>query len=62
MQNFDHNNGFREKRQFFRRKLSKIAENCDHNIDPRYVSVFVHCSAVICTTQFQLLFLLLEKI
>jgi hypothetical protein len=27
----------RKKRQFFRRKLklSKIAENCDHNIDPR---------------------------
>jgi hypothetical protein len=25
---------FLEKRQFFRRKLSKIAENCDHNIDP----------------------------
>jgi hypothetical protein len=35
MQNFDHNIGFWEKRQFFRRKLSKIAENCDHNIDPR---------------------------
>jgi hypothetical protein len=30
----DHNIGFREKRQFFRRKLRKIAENCDHNIDP----------------------------
>jgi hypothetical protein len=25
-----------EKRQFFRRKVSKIAENCDHNIDPRF--------------------------
>jgi hypothetical protein len=25
---------FDKKRQFFRRKLSKIAENCDHNIDP----------------------------
>jgi hypothetical protein len=24
-----------EKRQFFRRKLAKIAETCDHNIDPR---------------------------
>jgi hypothetical protein len=34
MQNFDHNIGFWEKRQFFRRKLSKIAENCDHNIGP----------------------------
>jgi hypothetical protein len=35
MQKFDHNIGFREKRQFFRRKLSKVEENCDHNIDPR---------------------------
>jgi hypothetical protein len=35
MQKFDHNIGFREKRQFFHRKLAKIAENCDHNIDPR---------------------------
>jgi hypothetical protein len=35
VQNFDHNIGFREKRQIFRRKLAKIAENCDHNIDPR---------------------------
>jgi hypothetical protein len=34
MQNFDHNIGFWEKRQFFRRKSQKIAENCDHNIDP----------------------------
>jgi hypothetical protein len=24
-----------KKRQFFRRKFAKIAENCDHNIDPR---------------------------
>jgi hypothetical protein len=23
-----------EKTPFFRRKLAKIAENCDHNIDP----------------------------
>jgi hypothetical protein len=30
----DHNIGFWEKRQFFRRKLVKIAENCDYNIDP----------------------------
>jgi hypothetical protein len=36
MQNFDHNIGFCEKRQFFRRKLSKIAKNCDHNIGPRF--------------------------
>jgi hypothetical protein len=34
MQNFDHNIGFWEKRQFFRQKVSKIAKNCDHNIDP----------------------------
>jgi hypothetical protein len=26
---------FEKKRQFFRRKLSKIAENFDHNIDPK---------------------------
>jgi hypothetical protein len=30
MQNFNHNIGFWEKRQFFRRKLATIAENCDH--------------------------------
>jgi hypothetical protein len=29
-----HNIGFREKRKIFRRKLAKIAENCDHNIGP----------------------------
>jgi hypothetical protein len=34
MQKDEHNIGFWEKRQFFRQKLSKIAENCDHNIDP----------------------------
>jgi hypothetical protein len=34
MKKFDHNIGFWEKLQFFRRKLEKIAENCDHNIDP----------------------------
>jgi hypothetical protein len=25
-----------EKRQFFRKKMAKIAENCDHNIGPWY--------------------------
>jgi hypothetical protein len=35
--NCDRNIGFWEKRQFFRRKWVKIAENCDHNIDPRWV-------------------------
>jgi hypothetical protein len=25
---------FENNANFFRRKLSKIAENCDHNIDP----------------------------
>jgi hypothetical protein len=34
MQNVDHNIGFREKRQFFGENWQKIAENCDHNIDP----------------------------
>jgi hypothetical protein len=34
MQKLDHNIGFWEKRQFFRRKLAKNAENCDRNIDP----------------------------
>jgi hypothetical protein len=38
MQTIDHDIGFWEERQFFRWKLSKIAENCDHNIDPRYSS------------------------
>jgi hypothetical protein len=42
MQNLDHNIGFCEKRQFFRRKLSKIAENCDHNIGPRSLSLCVY--------------------
>jgi hypothetical protein len=36
MQIFDHNIGFGENRQFFRRKLAKIAENCDHNIGPKF--------------------------
>jgi hypothetical protein len=27
----EHNIGFKEKRQFFRRKLAKIAENCGRN-------------------------------
>jgi hypothetical protein len=31
--NCHHNIGFGEKRQFFRRKLAKTAENCYHNID-----------------------------
>jgi hypothetical protein len=30
----DHNIGFEEKRQFFRRKWAKIAEISDQNIDP----------------------------
>jgi hypothetical protein len=34
IQKYDHNIGFCEKKPIFCRKLSKIAENCDHNIDP----------------------------
>jgi hypothetical protein len=30
----DHNIAFLRKTQFFRRKLAKLTENCDHNIDP----------------------------
>jgi hypothetical protein len=41
MQNFDLNIGFWEKRQFFRQKLSKISENCDHNIDPKFDKRFL---------------------
>jgi hypothetical protein len=26
--------GFQENHQFFRIQLDKVAENCDHNIDP----------------------------
>jgi hypothetical protein len=29
---------FQQKANFFRRKLSKMAENCDHNIDPLVVA------------------------
>jgi hypothetical protein len=32
----EHNIGFREKSQFFRRKLVKIAENYYHSRDRRY--------------------------
>jgi hypothetical protein len=35
MQNIDQNNGFGEN-AIFRRKLAKIDENCDHNIDDRH--------------------------
>jgi hypothetical protein len=34
LQKIDHNIGLRH---FFRRKLAKIAENCDHNIDPWFL-------------------------
>jgi hypothetical protein len=30
LQKLDYNIGFYEKRQFFRIKLAKIEENCDH--------------------------------
>jgi hypothetical protein len=39
----DHNIGFGGKGQFLRRKLAKIAENRDNNIDPRcpfYAHIF----------------------
>jgi hypothetical protein len=40
MQKCHRNSGFSEKRQFFFRKLAKIAENCDHNIDPWFFNTF----------------------
>jgi hypothetical protein len=40
MQKFDHNIGFWEKRHFVRRRLAKIALNCDHNIDPKGCQIF----------------------
>jgi hypothetical protein len=59
MQNFDHNIGFWEKRQFFRQNLSKIAENCDHNIaqsghPARYICIIskfgtIYLYNVLCT-------------
>jgi hypothetical protein len=40
MQNFKRNIVFLEKRKkIFRRKLAKIAENCDHNIDPWWMTL-----------------------
>jgi hypothetical protein len=33
MQTIHHSNGFPEKRQYFRRKMEKIADNCDYIID-----------------------------
>jgi hypothetical protein len=35
MQNFNHNIGFEKNAIFFAENLAKIAENCDHNINPR---------------------------
>jgi hypothetical protein len=34
-----HNSVFKRKCQFLRRKLTKITENCDHNIDSRLVLI-----------------------
>jgi hypothetical protein len=32
---------FKKNADFFRRKLGKIAENCDHNIDPWVARFFL---------------------
>jgi hypothetical protein len=32
---------FEKNANFIRRKLAKIAENCDHNIDPRTIIIFI---------------------
>jgi hypothetical protein len=39
---FDHNIGFSGNRQFFRQKLAKVAENCDHSIDPGFDGLCQH--------------------
>jgi hypothetical protein len=49
MQNFDHNIGFWEKCQFI---CQKIAENCDHNIDPRYLLL----NEIICVSMLLIFF------
>jgi hypothetical protein len=36
MKKMDHTDCFEEKRRLFAEKLGENAENCDHNIDPRY--------------------------
>jgi hypothetical protein len=41
MQTFDPVIGNREKRQWYRRKLTKIAGNCDHCVNPGRVCVKV---------------------
>jgi hypothetical protein len=42
MQVFDHHNFFLDKRQFFRRKLAKIAENCDQYVHrPRSIEIAI---------------------
>jgi hypothetical protein len=39
VQKFDHYIGFEKNADFFAEKLPKIAENCDHNIDP-WLAIF----------------------
>jgi hypothetical protein len=38
---------FEKKRQFFRRKFAKIAENCDYNIDPFWESAMKRFLSII---------------
>jgi hypothetical protein len=33
---------FEKKNQFYHRKLAKIVENCEHNIDPRLREILPH--------------------
>jgi hypothetical protein len=44
MQNFDNKIVFFEKNSIFCSKLSKIAENFDHNIDPRLSFLQILCT------------------
>jgi hypothetical protein len=52
----DPNIGLNEKRQSVRLKLGKIAQNCDHNIDPS------HCFAIICNLFWACVYIWVHKI
>jgi hypothetical protein len=53
MQIFANNIVFLEKCQMFHRKLAKIADNCDHNIDPWSRIVEKECTKKIQSSIFQ---------
>jgi hypothetical protein len=44
---------FEKNANYFCRKLAKIAENCDHNIDPCFQNEFIERPSVDLDCQFQ---------